>query len=283
MIVENRTARRSAAFGAAAAITYLIFALVSGHLSPFARRPLLDGVHTAPPYRWIAPPPEFAKANQKPVTLHDRVPLGPKGNLPRIVKTEDKQVSVQIPAEAIPPAPGQTAVEVLVKPLDPAAEGPLPKPSIQRGNVYHILMRYLPGKKNIPSLKNPGTLTMLYPASPPDLLTAKYTMAFSRDAKAWNVLGEGVSDSHASQLITGPFLDTGYFSAATSKTDAKKGDKKKKSKPFPWLATIIVIAVLGIVFGIVRMLQRRKRAHLLREQRRAELARMSRSTKKRKR
>ena len=48
--------RRALATGAGIALLYVALAVLSGHLSPLARRPLLDGFAPVPQYRWVSRP-----------------------------------------------------------------------------------------------------------------------------------------------------------------------------------------------------------------------------------
>ena len=73
---------RSLALGAgvAIALVYTATAVLSGHLSPLARRPLLDGLAPPTAYRWVQPPPELAATNQKPTPGRFVVKLGNAGS-----------------------------------------------------------------------------------------------------------------------------------------------------------------------------------------------------------
>jgi len=85
---------RSRALGAglAIALVYAVSALWSGHLSPLARRPLLDGLAPPTAYRWVRPPPELAATNQKPTPGTFTVELGNDGSKTAVVTTDDAQV-----------------------------------------------------------------------------------------------------------------------------------------------------------------------------------------------
>src|SRR5205814_170358 len=56
---------RARAAGLVVIAAYVGGAVLSGHLSPFARRPLFDGVITSHPYNWVHPPPALAATNKQ--------------------------------------------------------------------------------------------------------------------------------------------------------------------------------------------------------------------------
>ena len=58
--------RRALAAGLVALALYASGAALSGHLSPLARRPLLDGLAPPTPYRWVEPPVELVTSNEPP-------------------------------------------------------------------------------------------------------------------------------------------------------------------------------------------------------------------------
>ena len=68
-------------------------ALLSAHLSPLARHPLLDGTGTPQPYRWVSPPPAQASTNQQPSSVTKTLDLTQAGGS-GYVFTPDAQATV---------------------------------------------------------------------------------------------------------------------------------------------------------------------------------------------
>lgn len=139
------SARRLAiATGLTVAATYVASALLSGHLSPIARRPLLDGLAPPAPYRWVEPPPELAASNVVPEPQEFRVAVGRAGSDTAVLTTSDAQVTVVLAEGAFEAAAGQRAVTVRIEPLAPSAvEAPDPPRRIA-GNVYRVQAAYRP-------------------------------------------------------------------------------------------------------------------------------------------
>ena len=124
MIRSRRLARGHVlAGGLAVAVAYLAGAAVSGHLSPMARRPILDGFASAPPYRWVSPPPGFVSGNEAPTDGSLTVQLHPNGSAGGAVSTRDLQVTVILKDGAFTQQPGATGVDVVVEPFAPATLG----------------------------------------------------------------------------------------------------------------------------------------------------------------
>ena len=96
---------RALAWGAVVCVLYGVSAIVSGHLSPVARRPILDGIAPPTAYRWVTPPPELAGTNMQPETASAGVPLDANGNGTKVITTGDAQVTLILPKGAIAPMP----------------------------------------------------------------------------------------------------------------------------------------------------------------------------------
>lgn len=271
-------ARRAAIIGVAVAAVYLAGAFVSGTLNPLARRPLLDGAHTAP-YNWVTPPPGESGSGQPAGDADHAVTLPAKGLGKTTVPTTDKQLVLDLPDGAVPAKTGKRRVQFLVKPLDATTVAAAPEGFVFRGNAYQVAIRYSPGGEGIATLAKPGQLTMVYAAPTPSLLGAQHTILFSKDGTAWTP-AEGVQDQHATQQVTASFSEIGYYAVAAP---GKAEPVAKKGKGFPWVVVVIVLASVGVVAGSTSMIVRKRSQKRLREQRRAEYARRSRSTKKRRR
>lgn len=263
--------------GIAAVAAYITTALISGSLSPLARRPLLDGSHAAVPYNWVSPPADAAASNQPPMAVErESLALAAEGLGQSIVSTGDQQLSISLDAGAIGPLKGKKAVEVFVEPLDPAQYGVPPEGTIIRGNVYRVAMRYAPGGTPVEQIAKPGSLTMVYPTPTPELLGADHTILYSLDGQTWRPVES--QNQHATQQVTARLTDIGYFAVAARQTDKAPG---KDAKSFPWLIIIVVLVAAAAGTGAWLKVSRARQAKRLRQAKRDALARRSRSTKKR--
>ena len=93
--------RRNAIVAGLVSVTvYAALAALSGHLSPLARGPLLDGIGPPQAYRWVNPPPDLASGNQPPSSGVFHVPLDASGSRPEVFVTSDNQVTVVVPKGA---------------------------------------------------------------------------------------------------------------------------------------------------------------------------------------
>jgi hypothetical protein len=138
------TLRRTALTGGVLVlIAYLGGAIISARLSPFARRPLLDGLAPTAPYRWVNPPPDLAADTNKPPTPgRFALNLTSSGSQGGAFTTPDAQVTVIVPNDAIAPSAGQDTITLTVQPLDPAT---LDRPSrslVVLGNAIRIAATY---------------------------------------------------------------------------------------------------------------------------------------------
>lgn len=269
--------RRVAAAGVAVALTYVVAAAVSGSLSPLARRPLLDGVHSPTPYNWVQQPPNEQGSGKPAVAADEKVTLTATGTPQTIVATGDQQVNLSLPPNAIP-ANGKKTLEVKIEPISPDQSGPAPEGFQFRGNVYRVALRTAPGGAGVQTLAVPGQISLRYPAPTPALLTAKHDLLFSSDGQVWRALGG--DDQHGTLQLTAPFTDVGYYAAGAQAPDK---DKAAKGKGFPWPIVVIVVVAAGIVFAVVTRVRKRRAEARRKAEIRQQLARRSRSTKKRRR
>ena len=177
---------RSRALGAglAIAVVYAVTALWSGHLSPLARRPLLDGLAPPTAYRWVQPPPELAATNQKPTPGTFTVELGNDGSKTAVVTTDDAQVTVILPAGSFANAEGQRSVEVTVEPLAGAIAHP-DEPLHVVGNVYLLDATYQPSGDEA-ELANLATVVLVYPLLAND--HGSHSIIWSKTGDRWKAL-----------------------------------------------------------------------------------------------
>jgi len=153
---------RALAAGLAVAALYLAGAALSGHLSPLARRPLLDGIAPPTPYRWVEPPLELVETNEPPTPGTFTIRLGTEGSRTAVLTTDDAQVTWILPKGSFASAEGQRAVEVTIEPLPPSSAAE-PEPPLEiAGNVYLVGAAYLPSGDPA-ALVADSTIVLVYP------------------------------------------------------------------------------------------------------------------------
>ena len=247
--------RRVLTGGVAAVLAYLTLAALSGHLSPLARHPLLDG--TSPivvPYRWVTPPPELAGTNQAPIPGDFTIKYTERGSRPDVLTTDDAQVTLIPVAGTFPAAPGQEAVHLTVTPLDPSSVSPPAEPLEIVGNVIQLKATYEPGGDPIDTIDKPLETILVYPL-PPNVHTTSHVLIFSSDGKTWE-RSDG-TDSTAIQQAEGPVRTLGYVAVAA--------DVSATSSPSPAASggnstlgiVLIVLAVCAALVGVGLLLRGR--------------------------
>ena len=234
---------------------YLVLAMVSGRLSPLARRPLLDGFAPPPPYRWVRPPPSLASTNEKPPAGRFAVKLdATSGSEAGVFSTDDSQASVALGKGAIPPAPGDHSVLLRITPLAPAAGASIPNEMRLSGNVYRITAIYRPSGSAVGSLKNPGQLVLAYPAAA-DALLHRHTLLRSTDGRQWTAIQS--IDSIGQQLVQGNVNELGYFAVG----QARSGTPRHTSTGTIIYRVLLIAGITAIVaaIGVAELRIRRKR------------------------
>ena len=203
---------RAAAAGLLVALGYLAAAAWSGHLSPLARRPLLDGIGPAAPYRWVTPPPELASTNEAPTPGDFTVAMNEKGSRPAVLTTDDAQVTVILTAGTFARSQGAAKVRLTVEPLDPATLPGVPaKPLEVIGNGYRIGATYEPSGDRVAKAESPIELILVYPLTPNAHVTS-HSVVSSPDGTAW-ATSKG-TDSPGIQQAEGPVPTLGYAAVA---------------------------------------------------------------------
>src|SRR5260221_481292 len=156
--------RRAAPVALVFALLYVAGAAVSGHLSPTARRPILDGIAPAEPYRWVNPPPGSVANNLAPTSGDFTIRMGPKGSHADAVTIPDAQVTFILVENLFPPSKGATSVRLLVEPVDPATLGSFNDPSLQiTGNAYRVRAIYEPSGIFVSKFNSPLEAIVVYP------------------------------------------------------------------------------------------------------------------------
>lgn len=131
------------ALGLAAALVYIVAAVLSVRAWNLPPRPLFDGLAPPPPYRWVDPPPEFEAGNQQPLGGEAVIGLGPEVGA-MTVATEDGQALVSVPRRAFTPPPGggNGGVRLTVTAVNPDLLGTAPGGLRFDGNAYHVTAQY---------------------------------------------------------------------------------------------------------------------------------------------
>ena len=210
----RRTKLVAAAF--AATLAYLGGAALSGHLSPLAGHPLMDGFVSPQPYRWVSPPPQDAGANQPPNGAHQLLNLPQQQGI-GYVHTGDGQVQLIIGKGTwnVPAAQGQAGVLVTVDPLDPAKFGKAPGSLSISGNVYLVKTVFQPSRTKVDAFTAPVTLIMSYPAiATAGVTPPPRTILWSKDGTTWARVA--TQSSHQQQDAYATVRRPGYYAVSVS-------------------------------------------------------------------
>lgn len=156
--------RRALAWGAAAALLYVITAVLVSCVMPV--RILYEGEGPPVPYRWVTPPPPLAASNMPPQSGSGTVPVGLH---PSQVLTGDGQAVVVFPEGSIAPRAGESQAEVKITPIDPASVASVPSGMRFDGNGYRVEAVYAASKAPV-VLSKPATIVLRYPVHATDLL-----------------------------------------------------------------------------------------------------------------
>jgi hypothetical protein len=241
--------------GAAAAagcivLLYVGGAYLSGRLSPVARRPLLDGLAPSAPYRWVRPPENLAGVNRSPTPGMFTLDVGPGGVKGGAFTTPDAQVTVIVPNGSIPPAPGQTQVQLTVTPLDPASLAPPPRGRIILGNAARVVATYVPSGDPVRNLSRGVELVLVYPFVLDD--GGDHQLITSPDGSAWRRIH--TTDHAGPAQAIGTMPSFGYV--AVSGLRARQSSSPTPSEGGPGVPVAIVVAgavlivlLLVLLFG----------------------------------
>lgn len=252
-----RAGRRAIAVGIAVTAGYVALAAWSASISPLARGPLLDGLGPVN-YRWVAPPPELEATNERPSSGRFELPLGKQGVGTQVVFTSDSQVTVVIDDGSIGPAPSEEAVELVVKPLDPAELTPPGGDLAVFGNAYRLGASYRPSGERVAGLDRPIQVILVYPATS-TLHANSHEILFSADGRAWEALE--TTDSPAQQQAGADIPGLGYVvvagvpSAAATPSPAAGADGGTP----PLAVALLVGAGVVLLIGIGLLIRSRAR------------------------
>jgi hypothetical protein len=247
--------RRAFAAVAGAVAVWAVLAGVSGHLSPLARRPLLDGLGPAQAYHWVAPPPELASTNTPPSSLEFTLPLAAKGVLGGSHPSSDGQITVIVADGSIAAHGADTGVRFDVVPHDPARLGPLGRGLTALGNAYEIRATYLPSGANVTVMSEPLDVVLIYPVTH-TLYAAHHEMLWSRSGSTW--ASRPSTDSPAVQQVEATAPAPGYVVAGGVLSPVPSTARAASSTGKRWVTiSLIGGAAVALLAGLALILRGR--------------------------
>ncbi len=240
--------------GLALAAVWAALAAWSGHLSPLARLPLLDGLGPAAPYRWVSPPPDLADGNQPPSSGEFTLELDDAGVRGQVLITSDNQVTVIVADRAIAPLAGQTIVRLSVEPVDPAAFASPDGGVVTFGNAYTLTASYRPSGTPVRRLDGAIDLILLYPVTP-DVHAATHTLLRSASGSTWTELE--TTDSSAQQQAQARIPGLGTFVVAGRPAPSPIAPAAAGGGANTTAIVLLVLAGCGLLVGIGLLLRSR--------------------------
>lgn len=239
--------------GIAVVVTYAGLAAWSGHLSPLARAPLLDG--TAPVnYRWVDPPPELASTNQPPSSGSFSLKLTAKGVKGEVVFTSDNQATVIVATGSIAPEPGQRSVRLTITPLDPATLPPPPGDLSAFGNAVRIGATFEPSGDPVTTISEPLDVILVYPPLS-NLHASAHEMLFTA-GKTWDRL-QGVDSGGLAQSVEANNVPgSGVVMVAGATTASPSGDAGGGRTTA--VTILLVLAGCALLVGIGLLVRSRR-------------------------
>lgn len=249
--------RRTRVVVAASAVgLYVGLAALSGHLSPTARGPLLDGLGPAQPYRWVNPPASLASTNQAPSVGRFVAKFTKNGLQGQVFVSGDAQATVIVPSGAFPPRANDDAVVLTLTPLDPTTLGSLPQGRVAFGNAYHLTASYRPSGTPAPQPAGAIDLVLLYPVTP-DLHSATHAVYASIDGKTWSAL-KG-TDAPSVQQAEGKIEYLGYavVAGALAPTPSPSSTGQTSGGGTSSRTVLLAFAVSVLLVGIGLLLRSR--------------------------
>jgi hypothetical protein len=236
---------RALAAGLAVVLVYAATAILSGHLSPLSRGPLLDGLAPPTAYRWVDPPPELAATNQKPTPGTFTVKLGSDGSKTAVFTTDDAQVTVILPEGSFADAEGQRGVQVTVDPLAGAIAQP-DDPLNVVGNVYLVEGTYQPSG-DAARLAGPASVVIVYPLLAND--HGSHSIIWSRSGERWTALD--TDDLPSIQQAGADVDELGYLSVAGQPASPTGSGTSGGGSSVATIAIVAALIVLAVVAGVL--------------------------------
>jgi hypothetical protein len=243
-------ATRALAAGIAVAAVYAASAALSGHLSPLARRPLLDGLAPATPYRWVEPPPELAASNLPPSSGSFRVDLVAAGSRTAVFTTDDAQVSLILARGTFASAPGQRFVDITIDPIAPSTLTAPPLPERIVGNAYRLGARYGQSGDRAP-LAIDARVVLVYPLLSGD--HGGHEVLTSTDGTAWEPVD--TNDLPSIQQADGPIGTLDYVAVASTGRTATITPEGTEPAGSSTATIVIVGALVVLVIGAAVVLR----------------------------
>ena len=253
---------RALGAGLAVVLVYAATAILSGHLSPLSRRPLLDGLAPPTAYRWVEPPPELAATNQKPTPGSFTVKLGNEGSKTAVFTTDDAQVTVILPEGSFENAEGQTSVQVAVDPLAGTIADP-DDPLNVVGNVYLVEATYQPSG-DAAKLASPASVVIVYPLLAND--HGSHAIIWSRTGERWKALE--TDDLPSIQQAGADVDELGYLSVAGQPASPTAGSATGDGSSIATIAIVAGLIVLAVVAAVLLRRGSRSRDRELEQRRR---------------
>lgn len=246
---------RVVAVGFVVAAVYVGLAVWSGHLSPLARGPLLDGLGPIN-YRWVNPPPPLASTNQQPASGTFSLKIGPDGVQGQVVFTADNQATVIVASGSIPPRGRDTSIELTVDPLDAGVLDTPPDGLTAFGNAYQLEATYQPSGKPIGSISEPLDVILVYPSTA-ELHATTHELLYSADGNGWERIDS--TDSLQQQQAEGNVPGFGYVVVAGELSSLAPSTGDEGDGNSTTLAIMmLVIAGCILLIGVALLLRSRR-------------------------
>jgi len=243
-------------WGLVAVAGYAALAAWSGHLSPIARRPLLDGLIPGQAYRWVSPPPDLASTNVPPSAGRFRLRLGNAGSPADVLITNDNQVTIVPQRGAIAGGRGQTAATIRVDPVDTATLSAPPGDLVPFGNAYRLRVDAEPSGASVDRFDKPPLVILSYPATP-NLHSTQHVMLFSADGSRWNELD--TEDVLAQQQAQSQVERPGYLMVAAVPAPIPSPPASDAPAGSRTLSTVLLVAAgCSLLIGIGLLLRGRR-------------------------
>jgi hypothetical protein len=209
----TRSQLRGGIAGGLVIAAYVVSAVFSAHLSPLARRPLLDGTAPPEPYRWVDPPAALAGSNQKPTPGTFTVELTPNGSKTAVLTTDDAQITLIVAKGAFPGSSGDTYVEVKLTPIAPSEVAAPDPPLAIAGNVIRVEATYQPSGTPV-EVGSGARIVLVYPFSANQ--HGSHVVVESADGKTWTSLD--TNDLPSIQQVDALIDTLGYVAVARNPT-----------------------------------------------------------------
>jgi hypothetical protein len=203
--------KRTLISGAIAVAVYLTGAALTGHLSPFGARPLLDGLTPPQPYRWVKPPAALASKNEKPFGGTFSLKFTGSKSEAGAFTTRDSQLSMILDPGAVPVKGGPSGAQIVITPLAPSSVK-APHGYTIDGNVYRITITEQPSGSKVDTFVHPQRVILVYPADN-SFVKPQHLLAASIDGKTWS--RPATADSTIQQQSSGLIGSPGFVAVIT--------------------------------------------------------------------